>query len=93
MSIDTGLYERTYRTSTAGSTENLLFSSDSHVMEPADTVLTRVPMAFRDQAPRFPELKVGEGFQTHPGGSDPHHRIKEMARDGVSAEVSTPHMR
>ncbi len=90
MSIDTGLYERTYRTGTAGSTEKLLFSSDSHVMEPADTVLTRVPKAFRDQAPRFPELKVGEGFQTHPGGSDPHQRIKEMAADGVSAEVLYP---
>ncbi len=90
MSIDTGLYERTYRTGTAGSTENLLFSSDSHVMEPADTVANRVSKAFRDQAPRFPELKVGEGFQTHPGGSDPHRRIKEMASDGVSAEVLYP---
>ena len=90
MSIDTGLYERTYRTGTAGSTENLLFSSDSHVMEPADTVVSRVPKAFRDQAPRFPELKVGEGFQTHPGGSDPYRRIKEMASDGVSAEVLYP---
>ena len=90
MSIDTGLYERTYRTATVGSTESLLFSSDSHVIEPAEIVLTRVSQKFRDQAPRFPELKVGEGFQTHAGGSDPHHRIKEMASDGVSAEVLYP---
>lgn len=90
MSIDTGLYKRTYRTGTAAVTEELLFSSDSHVMEPPETLVSRVPKAFRDQAPRFPELNVGEGFQTHPGGSDPKERIKEMATDGVSAEVLYP---
>ncbi len=90
MTIDTGLYQRTYRTATAAVTEDLLFSSDSHVMEPPETLVTRVPKALRDQAPRFPKLKVGEGFQTHPGGSDPHQRIKEMGTDGVSAEVIYP---
>lgn len=90
MSIDAGLYERTFRSRTPGSAEDNLFSSDSHVIEPPDTVSSRVPKAFRDQAPRFPELKVGEGFQTHPGGSDPHRRIHEMAGDGVSAEVLYP---
>lgn len=90
MSIDTGLYRRTFRSSEAVATDEILFSSDSHVMEPADTVVTRVPDRLRDRAPRFPELKVGQGFQTHPGGTDPKARLKEMAVDGVSAEVLYP---
>jgi predicted TIM-barrel fold metal-dependent hydrolase len=68
----------------------VLISSDSHVMEPPDTLIERVPPAFRDQAPRFPQLKVGDSFQTHPGGSDPNCRIKEMETDGLSAEVLYP---
>jgi len=90
MTIDSGLYRRTYRAKTGPMTDDLLFSSDSHVMEPSDIIATRVPKRFRDQAPRFPQLKVGEGFQTHPGGSDPGRRIQEMASDGVSAEVLYP---
>ena len=90
MSIDSGLYERTFRPSAAPLTDDLLFSSDSHVMEPSETLVTRVPKGFRDRAPRFPELKVGTGFQTHPGGSNPNERIKEMATDNVSAEVLYP---
>lgn len=92
--IDRGLYERTYRTGAeaqeATITDDLLFSSDSHVMEPPETVRSRVPKTLRDDAPRFPELRVGEGFQTHPGGSDPQQRLKEMATDGVSGEVLYP---
>ena len=70
--------------------EELLISADSHVMEPPDLWATRVPPAFRDQAPLFPPHKVGEGFQKHPGGQDPHARIREMGQDGVSAEVLYP---
>jgi predicted TIM-barrel fold metal-dependent hydrolase len=33
---------------------------------------------------------VGEGFQKHPGGQDPHARIKEMEVDGLSGEVLYP---
>ncbi len=68
----------------------VIISSDSHVMEPADILIERVPQTFRDKAPRFPQLKVGESFQSHPGGSDPNCRIKEMETDGVSAEVLFP---
>ena len=64
----------------------VLISSDSHVMEPPNAVKERVSASFRDQAPVFPVLKVGESFQTHPGGSDPNCRIKEMETDGLSAE-------
>jgi uncharacterized protein len=68
----------------------VIISADSHVMEPHDLWVTRLPQALRDQAPRYPEPKVGEGFQGHPGGHDPNERIKEMAVDGVSAEVLYP---
>ena len=70
--------------------KEVLISSDSHVMEPPDILIERVDAAFRDRAPRFTQLKVGESFQTHPGGSDPNCRIKEMETDGLSAEVLYP---
>ena len=38
----------------------------------------------------FPEREVGGTFQAHPGGWDPHERVKEMAVDGVSGEVLYP---
>jgi predicted TIM-barrel fold metal-dependent hydrolase len=68
----------------------VLISSDSHVMEPSEILAERAPQAFKDQVPRFPQLQVGSSFQTHPGGSDPTHRIKEMETDGLSAEVLYP---
>src|SRR5437867_3225959 len=73
-----------------GGANEVLISSDSHVMEPSDLLVTRVPSAYRDCAPRFPELKVGESFQTHPGGQDPNCRVTEMETDGLSAEVLYP---
>ena len=68
----------------------VLISSDSHVMEPSEILAERAPQSFKDQVPRFPKLAVGSSFQTHPGGSDPNCRIKEMETDGVSAEVLFP---
>ena len=77
-------------TASGGINGEVLVSSDSHVMEPAGILQERVAAAFRDRAPLFPQLKVGESFQTHPGGSDPNCRVKEMETDGVSAEVLYP---
>src|SRR5437899_939111 len=71
-------------------TDQVLISADSHVMEPADLWVRELPAKFRDVAPRYPEHKLGEGFQHHPGGRDPRERVKEMATDGVSAEVLYP---
>ena len=68
----------------------VIISSDSHVMEPSEILVERAPSNFKDQVPRFPKLQVGWSFQTHPGGSDPTHRITEMETDGVSAEVLYP---
>ena len=74
----------------SGTPDEILISADSHVIEPANILKERVPAALRDSAPEFPKLKVGEGFQSHPGGSDPAERLKEMGKDGVSAEVLYP---
>ena len=70
--------------------DEVLVSADSHVMEPPDLWTTRVPEPLRAKAPSFPPHKVGEGFQAHAGGWDPTARQKEMATDGVSAEVLYP---
>lgn len=68
----------------------VIISADSHVMEPHDLWSTRLPAALRDKAPTFPPPQSGPGFDHHPGGSDPHARVREMAVDGVSAEVLYP---
>lgn len=70
--------------------DEILISADSHVMEDPDLWVNRLPAAFRAQAPRFPPRKLGEGFQAQPGGWDPAERVKEMAADGVTAEVLYP---
>ena len=75
-----------------GNGKEVIISSDSHVMEPHDLWEKRVPEPLRATAPRFKPLPVGEGFQKHPGGQDPHARIKEMETDGLSAEVLYPTM-
>jgi len=78
-------------TSTPGQVAtDVLFSADSHIMEPVDLWKTRVPAALRDAAPLFPPHKVGQGFQALAGGWDPRERQKEMAQDGISAEVLYP---
>jgi predicted TIM-barrel fold metal-dependent hydrolase len=68
----------------------LLLSADSHVIEDPQLWKKRLPQAFQDQAPVFPELKVGGTFQARPGGHDPKARLSEMAQDGVSGEVLYP---
>ena len=50
----------------------VIISSDSHVMEPVDLWKKGVPEKYREAAPLFPPHKVGEGFQHHAGGWDPH---------------------
>jgi predicted TIM-barrel fold metal-dependent hydrolase len=68
---------------------SIIISADSHVSEPGDLWVTRVPSKYRNDAPRFDGRRSGEGFG-YPGGTDPNERIKEMETDGVSAEVLYP---
>src|SRR6266852_4483772 len=51
--------------------EELLISADSHVIEDPHFWEHRLPAAFKDQAPVFPDREVGGPFQAHPGGWDP----------------------
>ena len=75
---------------TAATVTDLLISSDSHVIEDTELWTSRVAPAFKDRAPTFPPRQAGEAFSAHDGGWDPMARLKEMAVDGVSAEVLYP---
>ena len=68
--------------------EEQRISADSHMAEPLDLWEERLPRAFRDQALRFPKLKLYEtNHHLREGGWDPNERLKDMAFDGISAEV------
>lgn len=72
--------------------DELLISSDSHVIEDSDLWTSRVAAKFKDRAPKFPPRKAGtdSGFSAHDGGFDPKKRLDEAAVDGVRAEVLYP---
>ena len=72
------------------SAQEVIISADSHVVEPNELWVERLPPAFRERAPRFPARSKEAGFAYHPGGHDPYARIEEMRVDGVSAEVLYP---
>lgn len=84
-----GTNSETHTVNTVTTTKEMFISADSHVMEPVDLWYTRLPLAFRDGSPQFPEQMIREGG-FHPGGWNPNERIKEMASDGVTAEVLYP---
>ena len=72
--------------STAVAAQEVILSSDSHIMEAPDFWATRVPEEYRDRLPTFPPRAEGN----QPGGYDPVERLKEMRVDGVSGEVLYP---
>ena len=66
-------------------------SADSHVGEPPDLWEKRLPKAFKDRAMRFPDIKPYETtYHLRAGAWDPHERLKDLAFDGISAEVLYP---
>ena len=68
-----------------------IISADSHMAEPLDLWETRLPQTFRDRALRFPKLKLYEtNHHLRAGGWDPDERLKDLAFDGISAEVLYP---
>jgi len=71
-------------------TVEYLISADSHVMEDPELWSKRLPARWKDAAPVFPTVEVGQGFQGHEGGKDPRARVEEMAVDGVSQEILFP---
>jgi len=64
-------------------------SADSHMTEPPDLWETRLPLALRDRAPRFPSRDTHNG-NVRAGGWDPCERLKDQAYDSISAEVLYP---
>ena len=79
-----GILERTYGKDNNVTINEVLISSDSHVIEPAGLWQRELPKQFTDRAPDF----GGQRPNDTPGGAqDKNKRVAEMAADGVSAEV------
>jgi len=81
------IIERTYGKESKTVIDELLISSDSHVIEPAGLWQRELPKEFKDRAPDY----GGQRPNDTPGGAqDKNKRVAEMAADGVSAEVLYP---
>ncbi|MEA2640676.1 MAG: hypothetical protein QOF51_2070 [Chloroflexota bacterium] len=65
-------------------------SADSHVAEKPDLWERNLPAKYRDRGPRFPRIQLGRGNHAVSGGWDPVQRLKDMAADGIAAEVLFP---
>lgn len=65
-------------------------SADSHVSERPDMWEKGLPAKYRDRALTFPRVEIGRGNHARPGGWDPVERLKDMAADGIAAEVLYP---
>ena len=81
-----GILERTYRRTVAPPVDELLFSADSHVIEPEGLWKRELPLSLKGRAPEF----GGRRSNDHPGAMEKTERLKEMAADGVSGEVLFP---
>jgi len=75
-------------TATGQATSGVIISADSHIVEPHDLWARALPWA-KEQVPAFPPGNAA-GPDAKPGGTDPYARVREMAVDGVSAEVLYP---
>jgi predicted TIM-barrel fold metal-dependent hydrolase len=80
------ILERTYRRATATPVDELLFSADSHVIEPEGLWKRELPPSLRGRAPELGGRRSGD----HPGAMEKAERLQEMAADGVSGEVLFP---
>ena len=80
------IIERTYGKETNAVIDEVLISSDSHVIEPEGLWKKQLPKSFQDRAPDL----AGKGPTIRPVGQDKTKRVAEMAADGVSAEVLYP---
>lgn len=71
--------------------QELRISSDSHFGEPPDLWEQRLPAKLKDRAPRYPKIALYETNHHLRGGAwDPDERLKDIALDGVAAEVLYP---
>ena len=88
MALDQ-LHRRTYGVERDDATlldPNLvLYSADSHVIEPADLWKDNLPVKFRDVAPDFGGSRPDD--VKHGGGTNKYERLQAMDDDGVSIEI------
>src|SRR5262249_59427982 len=81
------IIERTYGKQSNAVIDEVLISSDSHVIEPEGLWKKQIPKVFQDRAPDF----GGQRPNDVPGGAqDKNKRVSEMTADGVSAEGLYP---
>ena len=71
-------------------TERFRISADSHVGEPPDLWERELPARFRARALHFPDRPFETNHHLRAGCWDPRERLKDLAIDGVSAEVLYP---
>ena len=71
-------------------TAEVKISADAHVAEPLDLWQQRMPARYRDRAFDWPGQQYGKGQYRREGGWDPVARLKDMAADGVVADVLYP---
>ena len=82
-----GIIERTYGKDSNIVIDEVLISSDSHVIEPEGLWKKQTPKAFQDRAPDFGGQRPND---VQGAAMDKNKRVSEMAADGVSAEVLYP---
>ena len=70
--------------------DEVRISADSHMAEPLDLWQQRMPERFRDRALGWSRQKMGSGQYRREGGWEPAPRLKDMAADGVVADVLYP---
>jgi predicted TIM-barrel fold metal-dependent hydrolase len=78
--------DRTYAKPVTATIDEVLISSDSHVIEPEGLWKKALERDFGERAPAFGGRRGGD----HPGAMEGPKRVSEMAADGVSAEVLYP---
>ncbi len=86
MALDQ-LHQRTYGVEDEEHTpvDVVLYSADSHVIEPANLWKDNLPTRFRDDAPDFGGSRPDD--VKHGGGTNKYERLEAMDDDGVSIEI------
>jgi predicted TIM-barrel fold metal-dependent hydrolase len=86
MALDQ-LHQRTYgvEDDEHASVDVVLYSADSHVIEPANLWKDNLPTRFRDGAPDFGGSRPDD--VKHGGGTNRYERLQAMDDDGVSIEI------
>ena len=72
------------------SPQELRISADAHMGEPPDLWERELPAKFKARALQFDDKPFETNHHLRAGCWDPHERLKDLAMDGISAEVLYP---